>query len=208
MKKLNSSESLLINSTPKNITKVTRFNLEDRYTYVNQHRMQKIRSYCKETDLFKNKGFKLSSNSSASDFFRFKNDSPIKNEQFNKLIAMNSINYRDLFIDKKVVKFINPSSKVKIYPKKIPLEETKNFSYTIKVDKKQTYFKDGFNVGECDKYTNKKSLSIERKKLDSTLYNNKIKYVKFNYPKILNPIQKIPFESKYDKALFIFSLSE
>ena len=208
MKKLNSSESLLINSTPKNITKVTRFNLEDRYTYVNQHRMQKIRSYCKETDLFKNKGFKLSSNSSASDFFRFKNDSPIKNEQFNKLIAMNSINYRDLFIDKKVVKFINPSSKIKIYPKKNTLEETKNFSLTIKLDKKQSTFKDGFNVGESDKYTNKKSLSIERKKLDSTLYNNKIKYVKLNYPKTLNPVEKIRFENKFDKALFIFSLSE
>lgn len=207
MKKLNSSESLLINSTPENFSKIARFNLEDRYTYVNQHRIQKIRNNGRDLDSFKNKGYKLNNSSSVSDFLRFKNDSPIKNEQFNKLIAMNSMNYKDIFIDKKVVKFMNSSNKVKILPKK-PIEETKNFSFTIRLDKKQSFTKEGYNIGESDKYTNKKSLSFERKKIDSTFYNNKIKYVKLNYPKINDPIGKILFQSKYHKALFIFSISE
>jgi len=80
------------------------------------------------------------------------------------------------------------------------MDETKNNSLlSMKIDKKTS-----FNL---DSGAENADTTIERKKLDTIIFNNKLKYIKLNQPKINHPLKNITFFNNSDKALFLFSKS-
>ena len=219
-KKLENSSDSLLNQSQK-IHKNSHSVVDD--SLVIPHEIHRQRNKSKNSEI-KNLLLKTSNHSSISDFSKLKNNSPTKSD-ISKLMGLNTSQYKDIFIHRKSLK--KQPSIVKVLgvgeSSKSLLIETKNISFSLKIDPKERNMdanKDnGVKIFSLDKQykrstsnerkkTDSSCFSIEKRKFDNILYSNKLKYVKLNYPKYKNATQQIVFANKKDKVLFLFSKSK